>query len=390
MFWREPLFNEDLLWGLDFEASSYCNAKCPLCVRHVDGSPILNPHLQQVNITLQNIKDWFPLEVVKKVGKLSFCGNYGDPCMTPELINIINYFKNYGPAPTVIRTNGGPRNVQFWKEIGKICDTTVFSVDGLKDTNHLYRIGVNWDKVVRNMRACVESANEFGNKVEWEFLIFKHNAHQVEEAKQLCIDLGIHTIQFKRPVGMDHHNSKEHPSFIVRDKTGVPKYTLDLSEEHYLEGYSPVLKNIEDVGKVDIKKTYEYLKNNKKEELDFNNYKELEDCNINCKMNKTSGEQRVVDMFIAATGDLLPCCFIATDYQNPHSETYKQLQKYLPIEKVSLHNNKFENILELFDNNISSNWNSKHEEGKLIKCSQICGTFNTLNKSFYNKERVSF
>ena len=36
----------------------------------------------------------------------------------------------------------------------------IFSVDGLRDTNHLYRQGVNWDNVERNMQAFINAEAE--------------------------------------------------------------------------------------------------------------------------------------------------------------------------------------------------------------------------------------
>ena len=44
---------------------------------------------------------------------------------------------------------GGVNLAQVLGRMGAV----IFSVDGLSDTNHLYRQGVVWDNVERNMRA---------------------------------------------------------------------------------------------------------------------------------------------------------------------------------------------------------------------------------------------
>ena len=55
-----------------------------------------------------------------------------------------------------IHTNGGARNVEFWENLGKLSKIAgknilvIFSVDGLEDTNHIYRRNVKWDKLKEN------------------------------------------------------------------------------------------------------------------------------------------------------------------------------------------------------------------------------------------------
>ena len=61
-----------------------------------------------------------------------------------------------------------------------------FSIDGLADTNKLYRIGINHDRVMANAKAFIEA----GGKARWKFIVFRHNEHQVEEARELAKDMG--------------------------------------------------------------------------------------------------------------------------------------------------------------------------------------------------------
>ena len=82
------------------------------------------------------------------------------------------------------------RGPEFWSSVGEFFAKQplgadrgrfmrggiVFSVDGLEDTNHIYRRGVKWEKLFANMKAYSET----GAMGIWEFLIFDHNKHQVE------------------------------------------------------------------------------------------------------------------------------------------------------------------------------------------------------------------
>jgi MoaA/NifB/PqqE/SkfB family radical SAM enzyme len=89
-----------------------------------------------------------------------------------------------------MNTNGGIGTINWWNNLGTMLnrpdDYVIFSIDGLQDTNHLYRRNVVWDKVMDNARAFINA----GGRAHWEMLLFKHNEHQIDEAKELAQNLG--------------------------------------------------------------------------------------------------------------------------------------------------------------------------------------------------------
>ena len=64
----------------------------------------------------------------------------------------------------------------------------------IRDTNHLYRQNVRWEKVERAMDAFIDS----GGRARWDYLIFEHNEHQVEEARRLSEQKGFERFQTKK------------------------------------------------------------------------------------------------------------------------------------------------------------------------------------------------
>ena len=62
----------------------------------------------------------------------------------------------------------------------------VWGIDGLEDTNHIYRVGAKWEKIINNAKAFIDA----GGIASWQFIEFEHNKHQIEEAKQLAKELG--------------------------------------------------------------------------------------------------------------------------------------------------------------------------------------------------------
>ena len=58
-------------------------------------------------------------------------------------------------------------------------DKVIFAIDGLEDTNHLYRVNTNFNKIMENAKAFINA----GGIARWDFIAFAHNEHQIEEAK---------------------------------------------------------------------------------------------------------------------------------------------------------------------------------------------------------------
>ena len=95
-----------------------------------------------------------------------------------------------------MNTNAGARDEVWWTKLAETfgrMGTVIFSVDGLADTNHLYRQGVSWKAVERSMDAFIEA----GGRARWDFLVFEHNQHQVEEARALSEQKGFEKFQVR-------------------------------------------------------------------------------------------------------------------------------------------------------------------------------------------------
>jgi len=174
------------------EPSSYCNSKCPHCPRFTEDGH-LHPDLPLGHLTLNMLKG---LDVAKLINLqiVTFEGDKGDPVMNPALLDLIALF----PADVRINiaTNGGIRSQYWWRQLAQIPNVVVnFSIDGLADTNHLYRVDVDYSKVMRNAQAFIEA----GGTANWRCLIFQHNQHQIDSINQLSCKLGFSSVQFRMP-----------------------------------------------------------------------------------------------------------------------------------------------------------------------------------------------
>ena len=177
------LANQDVK-VLHIEPTDACNAACPQCLRETDQTfDRLNLH----HLTLEQIKTLITDDTICGLDKMFMCGNYGDPAAGKHTIDIYKYFRSVNPNIVLgMNTNGGLRTTEWWQELAGILDQprdyVVFSIDGLADTNHIYRVNVKWDKVLENAKIFISA----GGSAHWDMLVFEHNQHQVDRAESLA------------------------------------------------------------------------------------------------------------------------------------------------------------------------------------------------------------
>lgn len=173
---------------LHIEPTTACNAACPQCAREVDST---FDKKVSVHLSIPQILEVFDDKKISQLSKMFMCGNYGDPAAGIYTLDIYNYFKKVNPAISLgMNTNGGLRNEEWWRELASILtlptDYVVFSIDGLRDTNHIYRVNTDWDKIMRNASSFINN----GGNAHWDMLIFKHNEHQIDDAIKLAKSIG--------------------------------------------------------------------------------------------------------------------------------------------------------------------------------------------------------
>ncbi len=188
------MFPPSSIRRVHLEVTSACNARCPQCARNVDGGAVL-PGLPVTQLRLADVQAIFPADFLQRLRAIRLCGNYGDPALAADLLPICAHFKAANPKLRVgLHTNGGVRPPAWWRELAGIVDFARFGIDGLADTNHLYRRGVEWERLMENARAFLGA----GGRAEWDFLVFRHNEHQVETARALATELGFASFAAKR------------------------------------------------------------------------------------------------------------------------------------------------------------------------------------------------
>ena len=181
-------FNLRKIKVLHLEPTTVCNAACPQCDRE---NPILYTKNNQCELDLKDIKKLVSISVIKNLDKMFMCGNFGEPAAANHALEIYQYFKQINPNITLgLNTNGGVKHPRWWKKLAETfnnpLDYVVFSIDGLEDTNHVYRKNVVWNRVIENAQAFIDA----GGSAHWDMLIYRHNEHQVDQAQDLAKKMG--------------------------------------------------------------------------------------------------------------------------------------------------------------------------------------------------------
>ena len=180
---------------MDSELTNRCNSACPLCPRTGTFPGGVSKAIHEsgwLDISLNHIDN---ICQHKNLKKFSYCGNYGDPVVHPKAFDIFKRVSENGIKRQRIHTNGSIRSEAWWKELGSLDGdiSVVFGLDGLKDTLPIYRVNCDFDKVIANAKAFMSA----GGIAEWQFIVFEHNEHQVDDCQQLAQDMGFQWFRAK-------------------------------------------------------------------------------------------------------------------------------------------------------------------------------------------------
>jgi sulfatase maturation enzyme AslB (radical SAM superfamily) len=173
---------------LHLEPTDVCQAACALCARETDANFRKD---QQHHLDMQKIQQVFNSDRIAGLDKMFMCGVYGDPAAGKHTLDIYRQFRKINNDIVLgMNTNGALQNTTWWRELGNIFDQpqdyVVFSIDGLEDTNHVYRKNVDWSKLMQNAASYISA----GGSAHWDMLVYQHNEHQVEACQQLAREMG--------------------------------------------------------------------------------------------------------------------------------------------------------------------------------------------------------
>jgi len=166
---------------IKIELTSKCTCACFKCPR-----TILKGLYDELEISVDNVKK--VLDMNPK--RIYFMGNLGDPIYHTRFPEIISMTNEYN-IPFNVHTVGSGYDENWWRDVYNAYDNDqsnwVFTLDGLKSTAGKYRVGLVYDETFNAMRLGAK----LGKNIMWQFIVLRHNQHDITEAKRLADEHGI-------------------------------------------------------------------------------------------------------------------------------------------------------------------------------------------------------
>lgn len=343
---------------LTIEHTNKCHCRCPECSRTTPQGSV-NPQLTMTQLNLEDYKRIAPPEFYTDIPLISFTGCYGDAMAASNLLEVLEYLA-WLDTNMIIQTNGDFRPPEYYRDIAQIFGTEnrmrgiEFSVDGLEDTNHIYRVNSNFNRIMKNVEAFIKA----GGRARWNVILFDHIKHQKEEIIKRAKDMGFMGVAIKK---------------VTRSLASSKQFHSNMYERVYFED--------DEFGKLlDKYGTY-------------GNY--VNECNINCVFKGTG------QMYIDHQLNLWPCTPIGGsifyDVGPDHiikNQVMKLYERYGEGFN-SLRNQTIEEALNhpWFKHDLEDSWNNTmdDENFKLVSCAKACGDFiRTSGCAKENKEKINF
>ncbi len=177
------------------EPTNLCNLKCPLCPSG-NGS-LTSP---RGSMTLENFK-----KIIDETGRYLLnltLWNYGEPFLNKDIYKMIKYAREKNIFVR-ISTNGHffEREENVQELLDSNLDYLIVSLDGASQETFLeYRKNGNFEKVIANIHRIIEEKKKQNKKnpyIEIQFIIMKHNEHEVPKMKELSATLKVDRIKLK-------------------------------------------------------------------------------------------------------------------------------------------------------------------------------------------------
>jgi len=343
----------DIIKMLQIETSSLCNAACPQCLREWKNGDY--SFFKQTYIPTEFYESKIPQHIYDNLKKINFCGDVGDPCMAPNLIEIIEVVRKKNPNIEIqISTNGGMRNPEWWKDLAKSLGknhTVIFGIDGLEDTNHIYRVKVKWHNLMDNIDAFIQA----GGAADWQFIPFKHNQHQITAARMLSQTMG-----FRNFFILANNRFMTDQLFGKKSVGGNGKLLIPPMEEYQFKMFKSDEKPITDTDWTVMAES---------------------DC-IKCQAQ----EDR--EAYIDVETHLFPCCMTAgarLTMDAKDRDGFEKLWLRWGGDNIKLDINDWDTIINgRFFSTIQKSWDKKFSEGRLIPCSAACSVGDSNIAAFDN------
>ena len=217
-----------LPYAVSIEPTTACNLGCPECPSG----------LKKFSRNTGNLKHELFTNIIDQMkDHLIYLTFYfqGEPFINPDFLDMVNYAHKH-KIYTATSTNAHFLNeANAIRTIESNLDKLIVSVDGTtQEVYEKYRINGSLDKALDGIREVVKWKRRLKSKtpkIVMQYLVVRHNEHQIEDAKALAKDLGVDEIQFKTAQIYNHENGSE----LIPQQDKYSRYRLKSNGEYEIK-----------------------------------------------------------------------------------------------------------------------------------------------------------
>jgi radical SAM protein with 4Fe4S-binding SPASM domain len=196
-FFLSKITKRNIVIGYPFmmmlEPTNICNLRCPLCIT---GSKLMTR--EDGVMAFENYKKLID-ETGDHLVHLTLWSQ-GEPFVNRDFIDMVQYAQKKG-IKTLTSTNGHFLIENAEKIIESGLSVLIVAVDGAsQETYEQYRVNGKFEKVYHGLIAVSEAKKKLKSKtpeIELQFIIMKHNEHEIDKIRDLAIECGVQVLSFK-------------------------------------------------------------------------------------------------------------------------------------------------------------------------------------------------
>lgn len=204
--------------SISFEPTTSCNLRCPECPSGLRAFSRPTGMLR---------KDFFRETIDQLAKELTYLVFYfqGEPYLNPEFLNMVQYASSK-KIYTATSTNAHYlTDANAKKTVESGLDRLIISIDGtMQETYQQYRVGGQLNKVLEGARNIVKWKKELRSKtpfIIFQFLVVRHNEHQIQEVKALAKEIGVDDVWLKTAQVYDYEND---PNALIPTNNKYSRY----------------------------------------------------------------------------------------------------------------------------------------------------------------------
>ena len=182
---------------LTFDPTNYCQLRCPLCPT---GARIQDRDRGRAQI---HVFEHLMEEVGDYVFLIDFF-NWGEPLLNERVEELIALASRRSIVTFMSSNLSVPMSdTRLRRLVQSGLNQLIVSLDGATpETYGTYRRLGRFDLVLQNMKRLLAIRKELGVTlpvVNWQFLVFRFNEHEIETVREMARDMGVDSVTFRAP-----------------------------------------------------------------------------------------------------------------------------------------------------------------------------------------------